>query len=79
MIIMFIIFLGGWLPIYIFVCIDFNGNASSVVYRFLSILPALSLLGDIIDLFLYNHLLRSYFCQLFSFRNNRIQPIITRS
>lgn len=79
MIIMFIIFLAGWLPIYIFICIDLHGRISVVVYRILSILPALSLLGDIIDLFLFNHQLRSYFRQLFLFQNNTVQPFTTRS
>ena len=79
MIIMFVIFLTGWSPVYILVCIDFNNRAPPIVYRILSILPALSLLGDIIDLFLFNYQLRCYFRQLFIFRNNRIQPMINRS
>jgi hypothetical protein len=78
MIIMFVIFLIGWSPIYILVCIDINHIVPLIVYRILSILPALSLLGDIIDLFLFNYQLRSYFRQLFIRRNNRVQPMIVR-
>jgi hypothetical protein len=76
MIIIFVIFLSGWSPIYILVCIDFDGKVSPIVYKSFSILPALSLLGDMIDLFLFNYQLRSYFRQLFVFRTNRVQPIL---
>ena len=76
MVIIFVIFLSGWSPIYILVCIDFNSEISPIIYRFLSILPALSLLCDIIDLFLFNHQLRSYFRQLMIIRNNRIRSRI---
>ncbi|CAF2509847.1 unnamed protein product [Rotaria sp. Silwood2] len=76
MILIFVIFLSGWSPIYILVCIDFNSELSPIIYRFLSILPALSLLGNMIDLFLFNHQLRLYFRHLFVVRHNRIQPMI---
>lgn len=76
MIIIFAIFLSGWSPIYILICIDFNAQLSSIIYRALSLLPALSLLGNITDLFLFNHQLRLHFRQLFVVRNGRIQPIV---
>lgn len=78
MIIMFAVFLSGWAPIYVFICIDVDGKALPIVYRSLSILPALSLVANIIDLFLFNHQLRTYFRQLVGFRNPRVQRIITR-
>ncbi|CAF3923711.1 unnamed protein product [Rotaria sordida] len=79
MILIFVIFLSGWSPIYILICIDYNNELSPTIYRFLSILPALSLLGNMIDLLLFNHQLRLFFRQLFIVRNNRIQTIINRS
>ncbi|CAF1251797.1 unnamed protein product [Rotaria sp. Silwood1] len=76
MILIFVVFLSGWSPIYILICIDFDGKLSPIIYRLLSILPALSLLGNMIDLFLFNHQLRLYFRQLYIVRINRIQPVV---
>ncbi|UJR20516.1 hypothetical protein I4U23_023644 [Adineta vaga] len=75
MIIIFVIFVVGWAPIYVLLCIDYGQNMAPIIYRGLSILPALSLLINILDLFLFNHSLRQYFYQLFIFRALRIQTI----
>ena len=61
---MFVIYFGGWVPMYIIAVIDWNGTAIPyVVYHGLTILPAVSLLIDVANLFLYNHELRRYFAK----------------
>ncbi|CAF3598183.1 unnamed protein product [Rotaria sp. Silwood1] len=58
---MFGIFVCGWTPIYIIAAINWTGSAiPHTIQRVISILPILSLLGDMIDLFMYNHELRKY-------------------
>jgi hypothetical protein len=58
-IIMFSIFVGGWSPVYIYSLV--RSTLSASVYFSLMILAEVSLLLDIIDLFIYNHELRKYF------------------
>jgi len=60
MIIMLCIFVGGWSPIYLYIIIVFNINFTSVIVSVLILLAEISLLFDIINLFLYNHELRRY-------------------
>jgi hypothetical protein len=62
MLIMFAAFCSGWIPIYIIGVIDWNGNAIAyVVLHGLEMLPMMSFVVDIVDLFLYNRELRTYF------------------
>ncbi|CAF1382600.1 unnamed protein product [Adineta ricciae] len=61
MLFMYVIFFCGWIPIYIIGVINWDGNGISyIVFHALLILPALSLVIDLIDLFLYSHELRTY-------------------
>ncbi|UJR16816.1 hypothetical protein I4U23_003715 [Adineta vaga] len=55
MIFMFCIFVGGWAPVYVMTIVMFYINIDLIVMRILSILAELSLLCDIVDLFVYNH------------------------
>jgi magnesium-transporting ATPase (P-type) len=65
LIIMFCIFVGGWSSIYIYSLID-PGHSNSTIFFILLVLSELSLLIDILDLFLYNHEVRRYlFKQIF--------------
>jgi hypothetical protein len=62
MLFMFAVFVSGWLIIYVADAIDLDGKTiSHPVLDGLGILPSLSLLAEIINLFLYNHELRKYF------------------
>ena len=61
MIIMFCIFVGGWSPIYIYAITVYDFDFTSMVVSLLILLAEMSLLFDIINLFLYNHGLRKYF------------------
>ncbi|CAF1495470.1 unnamed protein product [Adineta steineri] len=61
MVFIFAVFFCGWVPMFIIAVIDYNGDAIPyVVLHGLQILPCVSLLIDIIDLFIYNHELRRY-------------------
>jgi hypothetical protein len=60
MLFIFVIFIIGWAPIYIFAVIDTNIYLPYWVYSLLQTFPVFSLLIDIVDLFLYNHDLRQY-------------------
>ncbi len=61
MIFMFVVFAGGWIPIYVAKVINYSGTVlSPLAMEILSTIPAVSLLIDIADLFLYNHELRRY-------------------
>jgi hypothetical protein len=60
MIIMFLVFIVGWGPIYITSVIMTQISVSILTLRILSLLAELSLLCDIIDLFLYSHELRKH-------------------
>ncbi|UJR21680.1 hypothetical protein I4U23_024757 [Adineta vaga] len=61
MIISFCIFLGGWSPVYLYNVIVFEPSFVSIISSICVLLAELSLLLDIIDLYLYNHELRRYF------------------
>jgi len=60
MIIMFFVFIVGWVPIYIALVIQIQTPVSTLILRILSLLAEISLLCDMIDLFLYSHELRRY-------------------
>jgi hypothetical protein len=59
------VFISGWGPVYIFSVIDVNGQVALWFYLLLQILPVISSLINIIDLFLYNHELRRYLTNRF--------------
>ena len=61
MIIMFCIFVGEWSPIYLYTLIYFQYDVNSITFTILTLLAQLSLLLNIMNLFLYNHKLREYF------------------
>jgi len=65
MIIMFLVFIIGWGPIYFTSIIMNYIPVSTLTLRILSLLAEISLLCDIIDLFLYSHELRQYFQRTF--------------
>ena len=58
-IIMWSIFVGGWSPVYIYSSV--SSSLSTSVYFSFMILAEVSVLLDIINLFIYNHELRKYF------------------
>ncbi|CAF3256816.1 unnamed protein product [Rotaria socialis] len=60
MIIMFIVFVAGWVPIHIILILMNHIAMNIVVLSAMSLLAEISLLCDIIDLFLYSHKLRKY-------------------
>jgi len=64
MIIMFLVFILGWCPIYITLVVPNQASISMFTLRILSLLAELSLLCDIIDLFMYSHQLRQYLQRL---------------
>jgi hypothetical protein len=64
MIFMFAVFLSTWGPIYMIFAINLGllGNAfSPITLQVFLTTPAVSILINVIDLFLYNHELRKYF------------------
>ncbi|CAF3820655.1 unnamed protein product [Rotaria sp. Silwood1] len=55
------IFAGGWTPIYIIAAINWTGSAiPHTIQRIVTILPILSHIGYMINLFVYNRKLRKY-------------------
>ena len=60
MVIIFFVFVVGWSPIYITLVIMNYVPVSTFTLRILSVLAEISLLCDMIDLFLYSHELRQY-------------------
>ena len=62
MIVMFVIFVGGWSPVYLYPLIVVMRYPATIFY-ILIILASLSLLFDVVNLFLYNHELRNYIFQ----------------
>ncbi|CAF3702426.1 unnamed protein product [Adineta steineri] len=67
---MFVILICGWIPAYIVGAIDWNGTAISyVVFHGITMLPCVSLIINVIDLFIFNRKLRKYFLNIL--RNNR--------
>jgi hypothetical protein len=78
MIFMFVVFAGGWVPIYVAKVINYNGTVlSPLAIEILSTIPAVSLLIDIADLFLYNHELRRYLTN--GRQMNRITRLMERT
>jgi hypothetical protein len=61
MIFLHIVFVIGWAPITLLSIIEIYIKIPVLVYLFIRLLPPISLLIDILDLFLYNHELRQYF------------------
>jgi hypothetical protein len=58
---MFAVFFCGWAPAYIIRVITVNGSVfSPIALQIFYIVPAVCVLIDIFDLFLYNHELRKY-------------------
>ncbi|CAF3866663.1 unnamed protein product [Rotaria sp. Silwood1] len=73
MFLMFSISVGGWTPIYIIAVINWTGSAiPHTIQRLITILPILSLLGDMINLFVYNHALRRYLFSKIRKTNNTV-------
>jgi hypothetical protein len=60
MVFIFIVFLIGWTPLYFVSAIYFSGGVPTWVYYLLEMLPVLSTLINILDLFMYNRDLRQY-------------------
>jgi hypothetical protein len=60
MIVMFFVFIVGWGPIYIISVLPTQVSNNVLILRILSLLAEISLLCDMIDLFLYSHDLRQY-------------------
>jgi len=62
---MFIVFIIGWAPVYVFSVVDPNEYMFSWISLILELLPVLSSLINMVDLFLYNHELRQYLKEQF--------------
>lgn len=61
---MFIMFMGGWGPINILGVIQtYSGHVYPLYYALLVIWTEICLLGDMVNLFYYNHELRRYLKQ----------------
>lgn len=60
MIFMFLVYIIGWGPICVFAIISRHISVNVVISNIVSLLAELSLLCDIVDLFLYSHELREY-------------------
>ncbi|CAF1177558.1 unnamed protein product [Rotaria sordida] len=60
MIIMFLIFVGGWTPLYALFAIQTQALANIILSECFTIWCQLAFLCDIIDLYLYNHEVRNY-------------------
>jgi hypothetical protein len=75
MIFMFVVYIAGWAPI--FLCIVIQPSwFTSLIFNFMLILPHVSMIVDIGDLFLYNHVLRTYFKEKISIIGKRLGNII---
>ena len=62
MIFMFSVFFVGWVPLYIISVINWNGDGFPyIALHAVEILPVVTLLIDVLNLFLYNYDLRNYF------------------
>ena len=59
-IIMFCIFIGGWAPVYIFATVVTNLSFDALSICALIALAEVSLLADVINLYVYNHELRRH-------------------
>lgn len=61
----FVVFVSGWAPLYIYLIIDPTGYTISLVGLLIDILPVLSSLINMADLYFYNHELRNYLNERF--------------
>ncbi len=61
MLFMFVVFIMGWAPLYIYLLIVQNPNPYYWLYVVFQILAVFSVVIDILDLFLYNHDIRQYY------------------
>jgi hypothetical protein len=73
MLFIFVVFLIGWLPIYTVPLLQLNEEMILWVYQILQILPVISSIVIVVDLFLYNRDLTQYLRDKFfkRFRINR--------
>jgi hypothetical protein len=60
MIFIFVVYLIGWTPIYIIPVLKLSEGITTWLDQFLQILPAISSMVIIMDLFFYNHEVRQY-------------------
>ena len=60
MLFIFIVFLIGWTPVYVVSAAVSDGAISDWAVLLLQLMPVLSSLVNVVDLFLYNHDLRQY-------------------
>jgi len=75
MIFMFIVYIAGWAPI--FLCIVIQPSwFTYLIFNFMLLLPHVSMIVDIADLFLYNHVLRTYFNEKISIIGRHVGNII---
>ena len=61
MIVMYGLFVGGWAPIDLFAAIFPQANFNSILFTLLAFFAEVTLLVNLLNLFLYNHELRQYF------------------
>jgi hypothetical protein len=60
MLFIFVVFLMGWTPIYMLPMLKLNEEVTIWVSQFLRLLPVISSIIIVLDLFMYNHDLRQY-------------------
>jgi hypothetical protein len=56
----FVVFIVGWTPVYALQVIQLNAQTPVWLIQFLQILPVLTSIIMVVDLFIYNHELRQY-------------------
>ena len=64
MIVMLVVFAVGWGPLYLLAAISSEVTINVLVIRFFSLMSVMSVLCDVIDIFLHNHELMQYFQRL---------------
>ena len=65
MVVMIVVYIVGWGPFFLASCLQTGPPSDSPLYAGLAVWSEISLLCDIIDLFLYNHEVRTYLKKLF--------------
>ncbi len=65
MLFLHIVFIIGWTPVTLLSIIELYIKIPVLLYLFLRLLPPISLVINILDLFIYNRELRQYFKELF--------------
>ncbi|CAF1337804.1 unnamed protein product, partial [Adineta steineri] len=60
MIFMFLMFIGGWTPVYIVNILDAATDLNFMIVQIAVIFSQICVLGIVINLFIYNHELRQY-------------------